>query len=189
MLNIAWRRAQAELKITLSLDNRALDHWLRANFPTGLATDATWADSHFDVVSRAIAIPDSTGWVERAGGTHPLRTFVAMSDGRDGLALMPKGIFEYEAFADDAHTLALTLLRCCRIKLAVSEEKLTELPDPGVQCGGPQRFEYAVAVHAGTWSEAAIPRRAAAYAAPPRAAQVGRGRGQLARRVLAPPLG
>ena len=93
------------------MDNRALDHWLRANFPTGLATDATWADSHFDVVSRAIAIADSTGWVERAGGTHPLRTFVAMSDGRDGLSLMPKGIFEYEAFEDDARTLALTLVR------------------------------------------------------------------------------
>ena len=126
--------------------------------------------------------------VERAGGTHPLRTFVTMSDGRDGLSLMPKGIFEYEAFEDDAGTLALTLLRCCRIKLAVSEEKVTELPLPGVQCGGPQRFEYCSGRACGTWSEAAIPRRAAAYAAPPH----GPGRlrpGQPARRALAAAVG
>lgn len=40
---------------------------------------------------------------------------------------MPKGLFEYEVFDDT--TMALTLIRACRIKLAVSEEKVTELED------------------------------------------------------------
>jgi mannosylglycerate hydrolase len=168
-----------ELGVTLTVDNRARDHWLRANFPTGLRTDVTWADSHFDVLSRPIPIPDSTGWVEPACGTHPLRTFVALSDGKDGLALLPKGLYEYEAFEDEKRTLALTLLRCCRIKLVVSEEKQTELPDPGVQCPGVRRFEYAVSIHPGDWRKAGLLSAAARRYAPPRAAMTGRGKGAL----------
>lgn len=167
------------LKVTVTVDNRANDHWLRVNFPTGLATDVSWADSHFDVVSRAIPLPDSTGWVEPAGGTHPLRTFADLSDGGNGFALMPKGIFEYEAFEDDQRTLALTLIRACRIKLAVSEEKQTELPDAGVQCPGMQTFEYALCPHAGDWAQAGLLAKAATYYTPVRVVMTGRGKGTL----------
>ena len=165
------------LRVTLDVDNKAKDHWLRVNFPTDLATDCTIADSHFDILSRPIALPDSTGWVEAARGTHPLRTFVCMSDGDDGLALLPLGLFEYEALNDARRTLALTLIRACRIKLAVSEEKQTELPDAGVQCPGPRRFEYAVCVFPGSSSEAALLRHANDLATPVRAVMAGRGRG------------
>jgi len=167
------------VKVTLTVDNRARDHWLRVNFPTGLKTEVTSADSHFDVVNRLIAIPDSTGWAEKAGGTQPLRTFVSMTDGVNGLSLLPKGIYEYEAFDDAAHTLALTLIRACRVKLVVSEEKQTELPDLGIQCPGVRQFEYALAVHPGGWSSAGILHLAADYAAPVRAAMTGRGQGEL----------
>ena len=167
------------VQVTLTVDNRATDHWLRAAFPTGLATDVSWADSHFDVVSRPIPLPDSTGWVEPAGGTHPLRTFVDLSDGENGLALLPKGLFEYEAFEDDQRTLALTLIRGCRIKLAVSEEKQTELPDPGVQCPGTHTFEYAICPHAGDWAAAGLLAAAAELYTPVRAVMTGRGKGEL----------
>lgn len=165
--------------VILTVDNKAKDHWLRACLPTGLRASESHADSHYDVVSRPIAIPDSTGWVEAAGGTHPLRTFVALSDGTDGLGLLPKGIFEYEAFEDEQRTLALTLIRACRIILAVSEEKQTELPDEGVQCPGKQRFEYAIHVHQGGWKEAGLLAEAAKLYAPLRVACTGRGTGTL----------
>jgi hypothetical protein len=168
-----------QVEVSLTVDNRARDHWLRAGFPTGLDTDETWADSHFDVLARPIPIPDSTGWVEQAGGTHPLRTFVEMHDRKGGIALLPKGIYEYEAFEDERRTLALTLIRACRIKLAVSEEKQTELPDQGVQCPGEHRFEYAIHVHVGDWRAANLLSSAARYATPVRAAVVGRGKGDL----------
>lgn len=168
-----------ELKVKATVNNIAKDHWLRVNMPTGLHADASWADSHYDVISRPIALPDSTGWVEEAGGTHPLRTFVDIHDGKEGLALLPKGIYEYEAFADADTTLALTLIRACRIKLAVSEEKQTELPDEGVQCPGIQRFEYAIAVHKGDWNDARLLNRAAENYTPVRCAMTGRGKGTL----------
>ncbi len=167
------------LNVKLTVDNRAKDHWLRACFPTDIDTDVSIADSHYDVVTRPIALPDSTGWVERAFGTHPLRTFVDVSDNSNGLALLPQGIFEYEVFDDPARTLALTLIRACRIKLAVSEEKQTELPDAGIQCPGEQSFEYAVVAHPGDWREAELQTEATQYCAPVRAAQTGRGKGKL----------
>jgi len=136
------------VEVTVAVDNTAADHWLRANFPTDAASDRNWADTHFDIVSRLIELPDSTGWVEKALGTHPLQTFADIHDGRRGLAVFPKGLFEYEAFDDRRRTLSLTLLRAFRISLAVSEEKKVELPDSGSQCPGMQTVEYALCPHA-----------------------------------------
>ncbi|MDK2972648.1 MAG: 2-O-(6-phospho-alpha-D-mannosyl)-D-glycerate hydrolase [Candidatus Sumerlaeota bacterium] len=180
-IRVVWRleAGSPTVKATLEVDNRAKDHWLRVCFPTGLETEESVADSHFDVVRRAIAVPDSTGWVERFEPTHPLRTFVDLSDGSDGLAVFTKGLFEYEAREDAARTLLVSLIRSCRIKLAVSEEKQTELPDQGVQCPGPHTFEFAVHAHAGTWEDAGLPNRAAEFAVPVRAAMIGRGKGDL----------
>ena len=172
-------RGATELQVRATIDNGARDHWLRAGFPTGLKTDSTWADSHFDVVARPIALPDCTGWVEPAGGTHPLRTFVDLSDGKNGFALFPQGLFEYEAMDDEPRTMLLTLIRACRIKLAVSEEKQTELPDAGVQCPGVRHYAYAICPHTGNWAEAELLARAASCYAPVRAAMVGRGQGKL----------
>lgn len=167
------------IQVRLTVDNRAKDHWLRANFPTGIEANTSIADSHFDVVERDILVPDSTGWIERFEPTHPLRTFVGISDGSEGLAVFSKGLFEYEAREDDARTIALSLIRACRIKLAVSEEKQTELPDQGVQCPGVQTFEYAICIHSGDWTQAGLLRQAAEYATPVRAAMIGRGKGTL----------
>lgn len=163
------------LKVTITVDNTAKDHWLRVNFPSGIQTEVSIADSHFDMIKRPIAIPDSTGWVEQAFGTHPLRTFAAVADDTNGLAVMPKGLYEYEVFEDK--TLALTLIRACRIKLAVSEEKMTELDDIGIQCPGLQTFQYALHFFDGNCS--GLANKAANLFVPVRCAVSGRGKGSL----------
>ena len=162
--------------IKVKLDNKAKDHWLRVNFPTEIKTEVSIADSHFDIVKRSVKIPDSTGWVEQAFGTHPLRTFATVTDGENGLAVMPKGLFEYEVFENDS-TLALTLIRACRIKLAVSEEKMTELDDEGVQCPGERSFEYALNFYEDDYES--LPNKAADIFAPVKCAASGRGKGDL----------
>lgn len=171
------------VEVTLTLDNRAKDHWLRVNLPSDIQTDKSVSDSHFDVVERPITLPDSTGWVEQAFGTHPLRSFAGVSDGREGLAVMPKGLYEYEVADDARRTLMLTLIRACRIKLMVSEEKQTELPDRGIQCPGQHVFEYAIAVHEGEWEQAGLLNEATDYAVPIRALLTGRGQGELSHEV------
>lgn len=163
------------IKVKVELVNNAKDHWLRVNFPTGIETSYSYSDSHFDIVKRDIEVPDSTGWVEQAFGMQPLRTFAAVTDGKDGFAVMPKGLFEYEVFEDS--TVALTLLRACRIKLAVSEEKVTELEDEGVQCPGARTYEYAINFGKGEIAE--LPNKSAEIFAPVKCAVCGRGKGNL----------
>ncbi len=163
------------IKVKVELVNNAKDHWLRVNFPTGIKSDISVCDSHFDIVKHDIEIPDSTGWVEQAFGMHPLRTFAAVTDEENSFSVMPKGLFEYEVFEDT--TMALTLIRSCRIKLAVSEEKVTELEDDGVQCPGKQTFEYAI--HFGSGEYTSLPNKAAEIFAPVKAAVCGRGKGDL----------
>ena len=162
------------LEVRTTVDNRSSDHWLRANFPAEIAADVTWADSHFDVVSRAIPLADPAGWVEAPGGTHPLRTFVDLNDGKRGLAIFTQGNFEYEAFEDEKRTLALTLLRAIRVKFM--KESVWE---PGIECIGQQTFEYALCPHAGDWQAAGLLNQAASYANPVRCALAGRGQGHL----------
>ena len=163
------------ISVKTELINNAKDHWLRANFPTGIQTEYSYSDSHFDIVRRDIAVPDSTGWVEQAFGMQPMRTFAAVTDGKDGFSVMPKGLFEYEVFDDS--TMVLTLIRACRIKLAVSEEKVTELQDEGVQCPGKQVFEYAMHFGKGEINE--LPNCAAQIFANVKCAVCGRGKGTL----------
>ncbi len=167
------------LEVTVQLDNTAKDHWLRVNFPTHLDAKFSTADTHFDVISRPVELPDSTGWVEEAFGTHPLQTFACLENGGETFAVLPQGLFEFEAREDDASTLSLTLLRACRIKLAVSEEKLTELPDEGIQCPGRQVFRYALVAASGDWRSNLLLRQADEAAHPVRAIMTGRGKGSL----------
>ena len=128
------------LNVKVKLDNKAKDHWLRANFQTDIKTDYSYSDSHYDIVKRNVKIPDSTGWVETAYGMQPLRTFACVEDRDNGFAVMPKGLYEYEVFEDTR--MALTIIRGCRIKQAVSEEKITVLDDEGVLCLGNREYEY-----------------------------------------------
>ena len=165
------------IKVKTELVNNAKDHWLRVNFPTDIKTDFSVCDSHFDTVKHSISVPDSTGWVEQAFGMQPLRTFAAVTDGENGFAVMPKGLFEYEVFED--YTMALTLIRACRIKLAVSEEKQTELDDEGVQCPGKHAYEYAICFDGANYSKLA--NKAAEVFANVKCAAVGRGKGNLPR--------
>jgi len=155
-----------------TVDNRAQDHRLRVHFPTLIVTDRSWADSHFDVVERPIALPTGTaGWAEQPTGCHPQLDFVDVSDGRRGVMLLNRGLPEYEALAgqDQGVTLALTLLRCVgwlsrgdlynRPAHAGPAE-----PTPEAQCPGVHTFHYALVPHTGNYLTAM--HEAAAFNAP-----------------------
>ena len=168
-------KGSKDLKVEAIIDNIAKDHWLRANFLTGIKTEYSYSDSHFDIVRRDIKIPDSTGWVEQAFGMQPLRTFAAVTNGENGFAIMPKGLFEYEVFEDT--TMALTLLRACKIKLEVADKKQVDPNDYGVQCQGKQTFEYTL--HFNKEDINNLPNLAAELFAPLKCAVCGRGKGNL----------
>jgi alpha-mannosidase len=138
------------------------------------------AETPFDVLERAIALPDTSDWREPASGCQPHLGFVDVSDGKSGLALFNAGIPQYEVRDDDQRTLVLTLMRCFAQKNTV---RRAEYPDqPGSQCLFEQEFRYALMPHAGDWREAGLLAEANAFLLPLKCAQAGRsGRGTLPR--------
>lgn len=161
-----------------TVDNLAHDHRLRVHFSTPVVTDRTFAESHFDVVERSIALPTSTaGWAEQPVGTQPQLGFVDVTDRRQGVMLINRGLPEYEALtaAEDGQgiTLALTLLRCVGwLSRADLHNRMGHAgpatPTPGAQCPGSHTFHYAVAPHVGNYLTAFG--QAAAFNAPLRGA-------------------
>lgn len=167
------------LDCRIAVENTAADHWLRMVFPTDLDSDTVRADSHFDVVERNIPLPDSTGWKEEWVGTYPMRSFVDISDGNMGLAVITEGLFEYEAMRDDRNSIAVSILRSLRIKLEVSETHKEIIKDPGPLCLGRREFRFAIYPHKGAWRDADLPFISQSFSMPMRACQIGNSKGDM----------
>ncbi|MEM2885119.1 MAG: glycoside hydrolase family 38 C-terminal domain-containing protein [Thermoproteota archaeon] len=143
------------------IENAARDHWLRVQFPTGIAAKKVHSEGHFDVLERPAGPPKGLdSWVEQPLGTFPQKSFTDVSDGNRGFLLANKGLPECEALDEGGGvTLALTLLRCVGW---LSRGDLSTRPGnagptiatPEAQCPGVHVFEYAVVPHPGTWEKA-----------------------------------
>jgi alpha-mannosidase len=172
---ITLTKYSRKIDVKTRFNNQARDHRLRILFPTGLQNAASsCADSHFDVVERSIELENSDHWKEPRVGTYPYRTFVDVSDGNKGLAILTQGLHEYEVLRNESRAIAITLVRSVRIKLEVSEQRKQELPDPGPQCPGLHEFRLAIYPHEGDWAQAGCPREALGLSVPLRAAQFGK---------------
>ncbi|TCJ16941.1 hypothetical protein E0L93_09615 [Rubrobacter taiwanensis] len=160
---VRLRPGSRRVDIRTEFDNRALDHRLRVLFPTGLKVRESIAETAFGVVRRPTLPEDSEGWRERMSGIHGQRRFVCVEENGTGLAVLNKGLPEYEA--TDEGEVFLTLLRSVgwlsRDDLAVRPVPAgPAVPTPEAQCPGPQVFEYSLVPYAGGWESAGVYRHA-----------------------------
>ena len=166
---ITLRNGSLRLEFKTTVENTVTDHRLRVLFPTGRTAETVChVDSPYDVVERAIPIPDSTGWYEEAAKTLPTSSFVDVSDGKNGLAVMHYGLSEYEVTDNNQRAIALTLLRCFGTAGNPTE---THQDQPLAQCQGSQVFRYAVQPHAGNWEQGGVTAAALCFTVPLRVAQ------------------
>jgi mannosylglycerate hydrolase len=156
---VTLRHDSRRVDLHTTVDNRASDHRLRACFRTDIQTDVAHADGHFDVLSRPIDLPSGEGWHQPPVPTRHQRYFVDLSDGQAGLAILNRGLAEYEVLRDGgSNTIAITLLRCVGYLSRGDGDMTTRpglagppLPTPEAQCPGLHTFEYAIVPHAGDW--------------------------------------
>jgi len=94
------------------------------------------------------------------------------------MTVINRGLPEYELYADDARTLALTLLRCVG-QLSGGAEAPGENDTPGAQCLGKYTFHYAFYPHTGSWKDARSWEQARSFNLPVRAIQADRHIGHL----------
>ena len=159
--------------VEVTVDNRARDHLLRAVFPTDIAgADKAFAETAYDVVERDVHVPDSRDWREPASGLQPSIAFVDVSDGKTGLAVIHKGLTQYEVMDRPDRAIALTLMRAHQMR---NLARIAEYPDQvDSQLQGKHRMSLALCPHAGFWDEADIPEEARRYLLPALAVQMGK---------------
>jgi alpha-mannosidase len=160
-------RGSPIIDIETIVDNRAEDHRLRMEFPTGVVTDTVISDGHFYVNHRPIEQPDGADWVQPPPGTYPQRDFtlVQADGGGHGVAVLNRGLPEVQATRGPTGrgvTLSLTLVRS--VGWLSRDDFPTRkfanagptIPTPDAQCQGRLRFNYAVLPFVGDYVAADV---------------------------------
>jgi len=167
---VNWFTLEAKspiLSFRTVVKNTVKDHRLRVLFPTGIDTKYSFAGTQFDVTKHEITpktfddsdIPEDVKRIiigareKEPITTFPHRYFVDINDGQRGVAVLNKGLPEYEILPDN-NTIALTLFRA--IGWLARGDLLTRIGDagptiftPDAQCLRQMAFEYALYFHKG----------------------------------------
>ncbi len=136
--------------ISVMIKNCSKDHRLRAWFPVGLESDKSYAGSQFCTVEREYGTPSPEGRRQFPVPTKPMYGFVALHNGKNGLAVFSRGLHEYEHVKQNkgSDALALTLYRSVgwiyRMENASKPIDLPPFYTPEAQCLKEMRFEYAI---------------------------------------------
>ena len=158
-----------------TFENTAKEHRLRAHLRTGLKSESVLADTAFGLARRpvgdgGISLPDEP---RREGILHtqPMQSVCAVDDGKETMALLARGLPEYEAIAEAGQvTLALTLLRSVGWRVRADLRARTApvgvpLTVPDAQCLREMTAEYALRLLP-TGDPTAVMRAGQLYSAP-----------------------
>lgn len=162
------------------IKNTAKDHRVRALFPADINTEYSFAGSAFDIVKNPISKKDydnlklpeevervTIGAREAKPSTiFPMREFTGLYDKNGGLALLTRGLTEYQVIPGEK-AIAVTLFRSTGW---IAREINTRIGDAGpeiivpeAQCLRKMAFEYAVYVHGGDILEGRVHQKADAF--------------------------
>ncbi|MHA1803429.1 MAG: alpha-mannosidase [Promethearchaeota archaeon] len=152
----------------IKIENKSKDHRIRILFPSNIKATTVHADGHFYVIERSIDIQKAGKWAQDPLPMNHQKDFIAVQDSSRCMAVLNKGLPEYEAIKnqDGSITLAITLLRCVewlsRGDLATRKSNAgPDLKTPGAQCLGTHEFELSLIIEngKGNWLDAEIPCR------------------------------
>ncbi|MGZ8527839.1 MAG: glycoside hydrolase family 38 N-terminal domain-containing protein [Candidatus Limnocylindrales bacterium] len=136
------RAGEPFLRLSLTYDNRAVDHRLRFHLPLPHPAERSYAEGQFAVVERGLTAEGGHG--EHPLPTQPADAFVAAG----GIAVLPGHIVEYE-LVDEGRELAITLLRATGL-ISRDDHPYRDEPagpfiaTPAAQLLGPRAFAFAI---------------------------------------------
>jgi len=154
---LSLKKGARFVEIETIVYNNSEDHYLQVGFPTNIKAEYSHAQGQFDVVKRQVAKRDYSLFDEIPMTEHPMNSFVDMSDGKYGVAILNTGLKAYEASGDEQDTLYITLLRCFPLRICVTSDMQNYSDwDKGSQCLGKNIFRYAFMPHSGNWEDANV---------------------------------
>ncbi|MBD3392091.1 MAG: alpha-mannosidase, partial [Chitinivibrionales bacterium] len=173
---VSLKKGADRVEIDTTIENTVEDHRLRVVFPTHIDASEACAAGHFTVDRRPIH-PGEAGPGEYAPEmqTLPQQTFVDVSDGKRGLAVVNNCLTEYQVKDAPDRSIALTLVRSVRNRICTEWRTPNAYPNQkGGQVLRTMRFTYAIVPHAGDWAAGDVYRHADEINVPVRAVQTGR---------------
>lgn len=174
---LVLRRASRRLDVTTRFENRVRDHMLTVRVPTGIDTEQLVTDVAFEQRRRPVEfVTDRNGIRGDELRRQPMHRYVDVSDGTFGVALMTRGLKEFESKRHNGTTLDLTLLRAVTQTFPVHDNVFLRFDEETAQSPGAHRFEYALYLHQGDHLAGNVQREAECYHTPLLAAQYGKGR-------------
>ena len=154
---VTLKKGSRYLEVETTVDNQSEDHYFQVAFPTNIKAEFVHAQGQFDVVKRPIKRPDYSLYDEIPMTEHPMNSFVDISDGKQGVALLNTGLKAYEAADDECNTMYLSLLRSFPLRICVTSDMQDYSGwDKGSQCIGKNTFRYAFMPHSGDWEEGKV---------------------------------
>lgn len=146
------------VRIKTRLHNEARDHKLCVNFPSGIKTDYATCESAWAVEKRTIRWTDNGDNFEQFFPFQPMQNFVDVNDGKEGLAILNRGLREYEVQDDPNRTISITLLRTQRAYMTANPDMIPEEYDKytGQHSFGDLEYNYALYPHTGEWDEGRV---------------------------------
>lgn len=162
------------VRLHTTLDNEIRDHKLLVNFPS-CVPDADWADceSAWDVAHRTINYRDTKDNFDKFLPFQPMQNFVDVSDGKVGLAVLTKGLREYEVDDDADRTIKITLIRTQRAYMTANGKMTYEELDryTGQHSFGKMTYDICLYPHQGDFEQAHVWNEAYAAKVPLKAIQ------------------
>ncbi|SNY55318.1 alpha-mannosidase [Paractinoplanes atraurantiacus] len=149
------------LEVRVTLDWREPAHQLKLCFPTSLARPTATYEIPFGAVQRPVD-----------GAENPAQSWVDVSDGRAGLAVVSNAKHGYDVSPAEPPGTGASIGMTAVRSPVYSWHDPRELDPDGFysyQDQGLQSFRYLLVPHAGDWREAGLARRAAELGSPVRA--------------------
>lgn len=162
------------LKVKTKITNEIRDHKLVVNYPSYLENaDFASSESAWDVASRTIKWRNHLDNFEDFFPFQPMQNFIDVSDNKNGLAFLSKGLREYEVADDQLRTLKITLIRTQRAYMTANANMTPDELDQytGQHSFGTLEYEYALYPHTGTWDQARVLPTAYTFKVPLKAIQ------------------
>lgn len=133
--DLTLNKGERRILCNTTVDNSVRDHRLKLLFPTGIGSNSYYTSNAFDFMERPVKKKDYRDYREEAQYVVPNHGVIAINNGRYGIAVFNKGLYEVEVRDDRERTIALTLFRGTRFEV-------TNICHDGGQVLGKRTFEY-----------------------------------------------
>ncbi|MGT2908134.1 mannosylglycerate hydrolase [Streptococcus dentiloxodontae] len=163
-LSITLKAGSPVIEFTFKVDNRFVDsHRMCVLFNSQIASKFSKADHQFGSIKRPVVREEmklwekeSDKWNEVPIAIETCQSFVTLDDAERGVALIPKGVREYEIVGDNFDTIRLTLFRTYghmgRENLLYRPGRAsgeTVIATPDAQCHKKMEFDFSAIFYQG----------------------------------------